>query len=388
MRRGAMIKIIHTSDLHLDACFSSSGISPAQGNRRRQCSRDVFESIIVRTGQWEADALLIAGDLFEGDRVTRHTLTFLAEAFESISQVPVFIAPGSHDPYTRDSAYTRQTWPSNVTIFQEPRWTEHAVGDLVVHGFGYDGSNISKNPFGALRVKKKKGNSVHVGVAYGVEQSLRPKRDSPCAPFMAKDAAAEGLAYLALGHHHTSTELKGDFKTTMRYSGTPQGLGFEETGLRKYLEVVIDKDEVKVTPVASSKLLFATHSISCEGLHTADDLIDTIRKVQKRRKLPQAVRVVLTDECSSDLRNRFSEVHEELTPDFDSFEIVDQTRSIERYEDLAREETSLGALLRGLNAQLADATSEERRAMLLRARETGLAAFRDQELDLRWFDTP
>ena len=74
-----MIRLIHTADIHLDACFANANMPPNFGNRRRQSLRDVFSGILERARASAADAVLIAGDLFEHDRVTRHSAGVAAE---------------------------------------------------------------------------------------------------------------------------------------------------------------------------------------------------------------------------------------------------------------------------------------------------------------------
>jgi len=182
------MKLIHTADIHLDICFAGWGVPAALGNRRRQSLRDVFHAIIERAGTWPADAVLIAGDLFERDRVSRDTIAFLVSEFKSIPHVPVFISPGNHDPFSPESPYAAENWPENVTIFKEPRWESHAVkgGLLTVHGFGFDGPSLSINPFGTLTIE---GKSIHVAVAHGSERGHQPPDKSAYAPFDARDAA-------------------------------------------------------------------------------------------------------------------------------------------------------------------------------------------------------
>src|SRR6185295_13967999 len=116
--------------------------------------RDAFLRIVSRAGEWPADALLIAGDLFEHDRVSHDTVAVLCGAFASIPHVPIFISPGNHDPYLSDSPYATQPWPENVFIFRKPQWTSHGLNrvPLTIHGFGFDGPDVSVNPFGTLQI--------------------------------------------------------------------------------------------------------------------------------------------------------------------------------------------------------------------------------------------
>ena len=340
---------------------------------------------MARAGIWPADALLIAGDLVESARATRHTASFLESQFESIPHVPIFIAPGSHDPYGADSFYASHVWPSNVTVFDSPRWSSRSVAgkNLTVHGFAFDGPEISKNPFGLLRIKKGDREGVHVAVGYGSEKTHQPLLRGSRASFSAKDAAVEGLAYLALGHSHNRAEIRGDFPTVMCYSGAPEGHGFAEPEVRNYLEVEIEGEDVRVSPVASSHLVYAAYSVGCSGLDTSEDLIAAIRAVCKKRKSAQIVRVTLREACSFELRNEFGAIREALAQDFETLELVDQTDPVEDYAELGKGESSLGGLIRTLNEELADATKEERKLLLERAREIGLTAFRNLNAEIQ-----
>ena len=130
------MKLIHTADIHLDASFAASGLPLGFGNRRRQALRRVFERILTRAQAWPADAVLIAGDLYDHRRISRDTIAFLREQFERIRPIPILIAPGNRDPFTPASPYASEAWPANVFIFGEPRWTAHELHHvpLTVHG--------------------------------------------------------------------------------------------------------------------------------------------------------------------------------------------------------------------------------------------------------------
>jgi len=355
----------------------------SNGNRRRQSLREVFLSIVRRAGEWPADALLIAGDLFEWDRLSRDTVGFLHAAFESVPHVPVFIAPGNHDPFVPNSPYATESWPHNVHIFASPDWASRTVkdGGLTVHGFGFDGPDVSVNPFGRLHVAQD--GAVHVAVGHGSERSHQPPDKEAYAPFNAAEAALDGLAYLALGHFHAVTPVVGKFTTKMYYCGAPEGHGFRETGVRHYLEVEIDGDEVRVTPQPSSRVVYAVHEVDCAGFGTTQDVIESIRAAAQRDSLPQVARVVLKGACSPSVQEALSNVYDVVGGDFEHLELLDRTHPWEDYDALARENTSIGAFVCRATQEHADAPDEARRQLVERAREVGVAAFRGYDLGVR-----
>ena len=60
------LRIVHTSDVHLGA-YAGSG--DAKWNARRELMELTFERVIDLANETNADALLIAGDFFDNDRV-------------------------------------------------------------------------------------------------------------------------------------------------------------------------------------------------------------------------------------------------------------------------------------------------------------------------------
>lgn len=377
------VKIVHTADVHLDLCFAGAGMPVSFGNRRRQSLRDVFHSIVNRAGEWPADALLIAGDLVEADRVTRDTIAFLKAEFASIPHVSVVIAPGNHDPFTPASPYATEQWPVNVRIFSRPEWDSISLcnGGLTVHGFAFDGPDVSHNPFGALQIPSD--DSVHVAVAHGSERSHQPEGKELYAPFEAHETADPRLRYLALGHFHNHTTIEGDFATKIAYSGSPEGHGFSETGEHHFVEVTIDDDSVDVRAVPSARVVYGTHEITCDSVGSSQDIVGALREFAERSPKRLVARVVLTGNSPVDVGAELESIYDVAAPQFEFLELIDRTAPPEDFEALAREETSLGAFVRALNEEIADQSESARRDMVLHARELGVSAFRDRRLSIR-----
>ena len=63
------------------------------------------------------DLLLIAGDVFDAEYVTRETVSLLCREFENYKN-PVFISPGNHDPASEKSIWMRDIFPPNVHVFK------------------------------------------------------------------------------------------------------------------------------------------------------------------------------------------------------------------------------------------------------------------------------
>lgn len=374
------MRLIHTADIHLDACFAGLGLPFGIGDRRREALRAALRRIAERAGAWPADALLIAGNLFEKSRVTRDTLGFLARTFAAIPHVPVYIAPGNLDPYTADSPYATFPWPGNVQVFAAPDWSrfDHPENELAIHGFGFTGPEFAAPPFGKLAVPAD--GRVHVAVAHGVERRFAAHRKAT-GVFDAARAAAPGLAYLALGGHHAVEALRTEPPCVMYYSGAPEGRSFDEPGPRHYLEVVVEHGRATVTPVVSSETEFFEHEIDCSAFSTVHQVVGALRELADEGG-GRIARVTLRGTAPGALAAEWDSVYDAAAPGFETLDLVDATTPADDFDQIAAADTTMGAVIRLLNEEVNDAPDAARRAIAARARQLSLAAFQSVSLPI------
>ena len=122
-----MLTFLHAADFHLDSAFGALTARQAAGRRRE--SRELVDRLtdLVRTEG--AEVVLLAGDLFDGQRVFPETLERLKAALAAMD-CPVFIARGNHDPYSPHSPYAAPDWPENVHIFRSEAMESMLLPDL------------------------------------------------------------------------------------------------------------------------------------------------------------------------------------------------------------------------------------------------------------------
>ena len=110
------IKILHTADLHLDSAFEALPAGKAAIRRAEQ--RELLSRLAELARSERADIVLLAGDIFDGGGTYFETGAEFVRCLRDMS-VPVFIAPGNHDPYDARSPYAKLDIPQNVRIFTE-----------------------------------------------------------------------------------------------------------------------------------------------------------------------------------------------------------------------------------------------------------------------------
>jgi DNA repair protein SbcD/Mre11 len=364
------MRLVLTSDVHLDRTFLWA--RPEVARRRRANIRTAFARAVTLAAEVEADALLVAGDLYEDEHVTPDTAAFLQRLFAEAG-LPVLLAPGNHDPATRDSLYATTRWAPNVHVFDRPGLVAFdGLGDGVrLWGAGH---LTHAGTDGFLRGFRVDGTAdVHLALFHGSEVSTiaREGEDKdPHAPFTPAEVAASGLAHAFVGHFHTPHD--GEWHT---YPGNPDPLTFGESGERAAVVVDVAADGTVTRErrvVAASRVADVTVDVG--GAASAHDVVAAVRA-----HLPGdagEVRVTLCGDLSPAVDLDLSDVT--ALSDGDR-EVVVRTRGLHvayDLEALAEEQTVRGQFVRDV-ASASDLDDDERHRVLV----TGLRAL-DGRTDL------
>ena len=213
------LRLIHTSDTHLG--------DPA-GHPRAE---EVLASVVDAVERLGGDALLLAGDVFDNERVSDDVLArFVAQA--SWLNAPVIVLPGNHDLAHSTSVYRRAPFdntPSNLRVICNPDGETLSFPDLGLELWGR--AMLSHTPdFRPLEgMPEPTEGRWLVALAHGHFQfeGYRDQRSSPIYP---EDIAAVNCHYLALGHWDRHADVsRAD--TIAVYSGCPYGpIGAPEQG--------------------------------------------------------------------------------------------------------------------------------------------------------------
>ena len=112
------VKVLHCADIHLDYSFTEIVPSPIVGKVRREGLIKNISRICEIAQARNVNVVTIAGDLFEETMVMPSTLTELTHQLARLAPIPVMIAPGKSDAFTRESLYSLWEFPENVHIFR------------------------------------------------------------------------------------------------------------------------------------------------------------------------------------------------------------------------------------------------------------------------------
>lgn len=368
------IRIVHTADLHLGSSFAAMKLSAEQGNYLRTAQLSAFKRILSQVQQCGADALIIAGDLFDNLFVDSLTLDYVLEGLGQVAPAQVYIAPGNRDPYTPESPYALEMWPDNVTVFSAGQWqsVQHSTLPLTVHGYGFDGRNDSGDWFRTLNYDAD--GRIHVVVAHGTERDHKPPEGKTFAPFSVNDLLCLKPAYIALGHFHQMTNISVADAAPAYYPGTPQGRNFQECGEKLCLQVEISYDDdvnvqTTVTPFQTTEVLWEHIEIPISQMAEAGTLLDAhARKEQCERAVAihvQGERPLFFEEHLAGLKARAQAL-------FLHVEIIDDTTLASEPCAIFREKTCLAKLADTMQAKIQDERDRDAAVLEMESLETAL----------------
>ncbi len=275
------MRLVHTADLHLDSPFA--GRTEEIRRRLRDASRAALQRVVDLALTERVDAVVIAGDLFDGDGLSFGTERFLLSEMQRLAQaqISVVYATGNHDAAARARRALTLEWPSNVLVAAGPKPRRltvlspagHAVGAITAAGHHTDRetSDLSaafERPPGALP---------EVAVLHTQVRDARySEHHGLYAPSDLGRLKASGFDAWLLGHVHRQQTLSS--VPLVCYSGTPQGRGFGEPGERGCLLIdVSDRRAPSATPYDTAPLRFTT--LPVDGLATARSVDSVVRRV-------------------------------------------------------------------------------------------------------------
>jgi DNA repair protein SbcD/Mre11 len=378
------VRFIHTSDIHLDTGFSGAGFSSRLGDRKREAIRGTFRRMMEDARLHEVSFILIAGDLYESERVTADTIEFLKQQFEGLKDIPIFIAPGNHDPCIKGSPYREGVWPSNVHIFDAEEFQSVELSNLSVRitGFGFNRTILEERFFQRLPVLSK--DRINVVLAHASDISRVPAGKSKHGPFILAEIAEKNVQYCALGHYHQQHQVANPLDDAqIWYSGIPEGRGWDEEGGCGYLLCSIDESGIRVESHICSQFNFNSLSVDCETFSTREQILDAILQYKNKKYDSRTLlRICLTGALDPRLDLSLSELEERLAGECLFIQWDDQTCPALDFETLAQEKTLRGRFVRVLSERIASA-SETDRLILERARLYGVQALSGREVRLR-----
>ncbi len=368
----ARTKFLHTADLHLSRPFGF--LPPQLADERRGDQRRVLTRIADLALEREVEILLVAGDMFDSADPDPTDLEAVTREFTRLGDAGthVFVIPGNHDYIRPNSFWYRMSAP-NLHIFLGTEWDTVVLDDLgiAVQGIAFQRGKSERRAFEDLAIPKNMPSIVMAHASYESFEGQLEKYH----PFALNDINAIDASYVALGHYHKFNTISADKSRAIAcYPGTPEGISFDspEIGDRFVIVGAINDNGVaEIEPVKMNRRSMMNAQIDCTSFESQASLFDAMRRYCDMNTLME---LRLTGMPTSEI----AAVLEELTDRFkESFLYLSlDTSSLSIPSDLpADDRTIRGRFCKNLRQQIEDAADPERRRLLSRALELGLAVF-------------
>lgn len=268
-------RFLHTADLHLDSPLKSLAMRDDEvRDLVANATRQAFERMIAFCLAERLDALVIAGDLYDGEINDMATPLFLGREFQRLDQagISVFIINGNHDA---DSVVTRHlALPPNVTRFPAKGGTVRLdAKGVAMHGVSFADKSAPQSLL-PLYPRAIEGFS-NIGLMH---TSLGgAEGHSVYAPCPLPELVRFGYDYWALGHiHKRQVHSEAPFVVM---PGMPQGRDIGEAGVKSATLVTIGDDRsIAIREVETSIATFERVEIGLEAAQDWDDLAPIARR--------------------------------------------------------------------------------------------------------------
>ena len=219
------MKILHTSDLHINSPLTSR-LSPDKVRERKGELIATFSRMVDEAVYQRARLFIIAGDLFDSERLTKSVTERVLGIIEKNPAVDFLYLPGNHEKSALLASGI--SLPQNLRIFGED-WTYFDYGYVTVAGR----STIESGMFDRLDLNYANTNIL---VLHGALSDGKTTGEY----IGLRDTENKHIDYIALGHYHSYGVANGEDGCIAVYSGTPEGRGFDEAGAKGF--VMIDAD--------------------------------------------------------------------------------------------------------------------------------------------------
>ncbi|KRE11711.1 serine/threonine protein phosphatase [Bosea sp. Root483D1] len=278
-------RFVHAADIHLDSPLRSLAMrDPNIADLIGNATRRAFVRVVDLCLDEQVDALLLAGDLYDGDQTSMKTARFLAEQLRRLHEagIRVFVIRGNHDALSRISK--ELTLPESVKLFggrAEAIAIERDSGQfpVAIHGLSFAQPHAPESLLGKYRPPIE--GAVNIGLMHtSLAGAAGHDLYAPCS---LADLQGAGFRYWALGHVHKRAVVEGGCAIVM--PGMPQGRDINEAGAKSVSLVTIGDDRsVRIEERVTSIAQFERVVVDATGIDDWRDLVAALARALEQAR--------------------------------------------------------------------------------------------------------
>lgn len=355
------MRIIHCGDIHLDSKLESNLPTNKSRDRKNEIIMS-FCRMIDYASQNGVTAVIIAGDLFDTNRIIDTTRDKILGKIRQNPSIEFLYLPGNHDA---GKSLLQGELPDNFKFFGNT-WTSFSFDNVCVTGVELTDENC-RHIYGSLRLEPDRFNIV----------TMHGQLTSSSGEDMVNrnELADKGIDYLALGHYHKYQQGTLGQNGIWCYCGCLEGRGFDECDDKGFVVLDIAEDNTITTQfVKNSSRDILEIKCDISGLSDAADILKKIDASVNGVSENAMVKVVLVGNTPADARKDIDYFLKHLNEKFWFAKLYDKTRIELHPEDYVNDISLKGEFIRCV---MASDMSEELRNSVI---ECGLAALGGREV--------
>jgi len=320
------MRFLHTSDWQLGMTRAFLGEEAVA--RFAQARIGAITTLGKHAADNGAGFIIVAGDVFESNQVSRVVLARTIDALEALP-VPVFLLPGNHDPLDGASIFATKEFESTsehvIVIRDMTPIPVPGLQGVEVVGAPWrskrPGSDLCRELAESLQPAQ---GVMRIAVAHGQVTSLAP--DTSRAEVIDEGALDAALAagkfhYVGLGDRHSVHPVGSSGRSW--YSGAPVATAFDETDPNKALLVDLADNECRVSPLDVGNWHFIAAQRALDGPGDLAEFSDWLDSLPDKECT--AVKVGLEGSINLATAGALDELLAEHAPRFASLRIRERT---------------------------------------------------------------
>lgn len=356
------MKIIHCSDLHLDSRMGTN-LSARQAGERNAEICGTFERLAEYAGENQVSVVLIAGDLFDTQRVSARTAGIVLDRIRQTPGVDFLYLRGNHD---EGALFEGMECPDNLRTFG-PEWVRYTYGDVTITGIEPEGEGW-QNMYESLRLEPDETNIV---MLHG-QTATQPGQEQIALPML----RGKHIRYLALGHIHTYQTEPLDPEGEYCYCGCLEGRGFDECGEKGFVLLNIENGQMTSSFVPFAARTLHEIPVDITELTTVSQIRSAMKAASEGLDEASLVKFVLVGTYTLETQKDLDFLKKSMEPDFWFVKIKDESRF-----EIDKGSYEHDASLKGefIRAVMASDKSEEEKARIICC---GIRALSGEEITL------
>lgn len=357
------MKIIHCADLHLESKIDS--IPSVKAKKRREELLRTFEKLCDYASTSQVDAVIIAGDMFDTNKVSLKTQARVLYAIENCRGVDFLYLSGNHDDTFIAGL---ENVPQNFKIFKN-EWTYYNYGNVCIAGVNFDGYNNTVI-YDTINLDE---NNVNIAVLHGQIAGYNSTENADIISIPA--LKNKNIDYLALGHIHYYDLKTLDDRGEYCYSGCLDGRGFDELGQKGFVLLTVDGKKIDKEFVPFSSRQFHEYVYDVSNANSFFDArAEILSGLLKTCSQDDLIKVVLKGEHDTDFDVDKDGLANYLSENFFFVKVYDKTELKIDINDYLYDKSVRGEFVRAVWES--SLKNEEKQRIIM----CGLNALKGEEL--------